>query len=176
MKEYEIGAYIADSQYVANGTKFLDIPADETVYAMWDGTNDLGYYAFIQDEQVAGTNLTTYVDCIYDQIGRVYANGGRYFVLFNIAPLNLAPIFAAPPYDVGANQYWPDKPSNHSELNGRMVEEVVSVNAIFDYRTAWAVELAKQYPGASIAVYNVNGLVSAASANLRLTIADSQCH
>ena len=28
-------------------------PPDETVYAVWDGTNDLGYYAFIQDEQVS---------------------------------------------------------------------------------------------------------------------------
>lgn len=56
VKEYEVPAFIADSEYVEpNGTKFLTIPADETVYAMWDGTNDLGYYAFIQDEQVKGS-------------------------------------------------------------------------------------------------------------------------
>ena len=55
VREYEVPAFIADSQYVEpNGTKFLDIPSDETVYAIWDGTNDLGYYAFIQDEQVQG--------------------------------------------------------------------------------------------------------------------------
>ena len=108
-------AFIADSQYVEpNGTEVPDIPVDETVYAIWDGTNDLGYYAFIQDEQVKGsridsncegcivdktqgTNLTTYVDCIYEQFNRVYDNGGQYIVLFNLAPLELAPEYAAPP-------------------------------------------------------------------------------
>lgn len=55
MEQYEVPAFIADSKYVEpNGTKFLNIPADETVYAIWDGTNDLGYYAFIQDEEVKG--------------------------------------------------------------------------------------------------------------------------
>lgn len=34
---------------------------------------------------------------MYNQISRVYANGGRYFVLFNIAPLDKAPMNAAPP-------------------------------------------------------------------------------
>ena len=66
-------------------------PPDSTVYTFWDGTNDLGFYAFIEDAQVKGTNLVTYTDCIYNQIQRVYDNGGRYFVLMNIAPLNLAP-------------------------------------------------------------------------------------
>ena len=56
-------------------------------------------------------------------------------------------------------QYWPDKPSNHTLLNQRMVEQVVTVNDIFDYRTPYDVVLAKQFPGASFAVYNVNGLV-----------------
>ena len=81
-------------------------------------------------------------------------------MLFNIAPLNLAPEYAAPPYDVGANQYWPDKPKNHTLLNGRMIQEVATVNAIFKYRTPYAVELKNRYPGASFAVYNVHDLVS----------------
>ncbi|KAK5167204.1 uncharacterized protein LTR77_007935 [Saxophila tyrrhenica] len=160
LAQYEIPAYIADSKYVEkNGTKFMIDPPDETVYAFWDGTNDLGYYAFIQDEQVEGTDLTTYVDCMYRQMERVYNNGGRYFVLFNIAPLDLAPIYAAPPNDIGANQYWPDKPKNHTLLNGRMIEEVATVNAIFDYRTPFAVELKNRYPGAKFAVYDVHGLM-----------------
>jgi hypothetical protein len=104
--------------------------------------------------------LTTYVDCIYDQLHRVYDNGGRYFVLFNLAPLELAPEYAAPPKDVDFNQYWPDKPKNHTELNGRMMEQVVTVNSIYDYRTPFEVVIEKNFPGASFAVYNVNGLVS----------------
>lgn len=126
---------------------------------MWIGTNDLGYYAFIQDEQVAGTNLTTYVDCVYDQLSRVYDNGGRYFVLFNNAPLQFAPEYAGPPNDVGANQYWPDKPRNHTLIEQRMLEQVVTVNEIFEYRTPFEVVLQDKWPGARFAVFDVNGLV-----------------
>ena len=134
-------------------------PPDATVYAMWDGTNDLGNYAFIDDSQIEGTNLVTYTDCIYNQLHRIYDNGGRYFVLFNIAPLNLAPMYAAPPNDLGPLQYWPEKPKNHTLISYRMEEEVVTVNAIFDYRTPFAVEIKKRFPGASFAVYDVHGLV-----------------
>ncbi len=105
---------------------------------------------------------------MYNQISRVYANGGRYFVLFNIAPLDKAPIYAAPPYDVGANQYWPDKPKNHTLLNGRMIQEVATVNAIFKYRTPYAVEIKRRFPGAKVAVFDVHGLVrSPSSLSLR---------
>ena len=105
--------------------------------------------------------MTTYVDCIYEQLSRVYDNGGRYFVLFNVAPLELAPEYAAPPYDVGNNQYWHGKPRNHTLISYRMMEEVVTVNAIYNYRTPFEVVIEKNWPGASFAVFNVNGLVSA---------------
>ena len=161
IQSYELPAFLADSAYYyPNGTKFMNNPVDGTVYAIWIGTNDLGYSAFVQDEQVAGTNLTTYVDCVYDQLSRVYANGGRNFVIMNVAPLNLAPIYEAEPYSIGNNQYWNNRTDNFTETSGRMLEEVVTVNAIFDYRTPFAVEIAKKYPGSSFAVYNVHDLVS----------------
>lgn len=126
--QYEVPAYLADAAYVKpDGEKFVKGTPDTTVYAIWIGTNDLGYYAFVQDEQVAGTNLTSYVDCVYESLKRVYDSGGRYFVIFNNAPLWWAPEYAAPPYDVGPNQYWPDKPANHTLIEQRMVEEVVTV-------------------------------------------------
>lgn len=103
--------------------------------------------------------MTTYVDCIYDQLRRLYENGGRYFVLINVNPLELTPEYAAPPWGVGDNQYWPNKPKNHSEINGRMMEEVVSVNAIYKYRTPYEVVIERNWPDASFAVFNVNGLV-----------------
>lgn len=160
---YELPAYLADSAYVyPNGTKFMDDPADGTVYAIWIGTNDLGYAAFIQDEQVAGTNITTYVDCVYDQLDRVYANGGRFFVIINVAPLNLSPEYGVEGQGgVGSNQYWQDKSDyNITEISGRMLESVVTVNAIYKYRTPYEVELAKRYPGADFAIYNVHDVVS----------------
>lgn len=166
---YEVPAYIADSGYTyANGTKFLIEPQDETVYAIWIGTNDLGYQAFIEDEQVPGTDLTTYLDCVYDQLSRVYDNGGRYFVIMNVAPLNLGPEYGIPGLGgVGPNKYWPDKGDavggNLTEISGRMLEQVVTVNAVYDYRTPFEVEIAKRYSGASFAVYDVHGLVSSST-------------
>ena len=111
-------------------------------------------------DSVSGTNLTTYVDCIYEQLHRVYDNGGRYFVLFNIAPLELAPEYAAPPNDVGNNQYWLGKPKNHTLISYRMMEQVVTINSIFNYRTPFEVVIERNWPGASFAVFDVNGLVS----------------
>jgi len=36
-----------------------------TVYALWIGTNDLGFGAFLTDSQAPGTNITTFIDCIW---------------------------------------------------------------------------------------------------------------
>lgn len=132
-----------------------------TVYSFWIGTNDLGNYAFLTDSQVNGTNIEDYVDCVYDQVDSVYNNGGRYFVLMNIAPLNLAPLYATPSTGgVGANQYWPDKSSNITEISYRMMEQVVNVNAVYKYRTPYEVEVSRRYPGAHFAVFDVHDLVS----------------
>lgn len=80
-------------------------------------------------------------------------------MLFNNAPLYFAPEYAGPPNDVGANQFWPDKPENHTLIEQRMLEEVVTTNEIFEYRTPVEVALQGLWPGASFAVFDVNGLV-----------------
>ena len=165
IKGYEVPAYLADSEYVLpNGTKFMQDPVDETVYAIWIGTNDLGYDALIEDAQVPGTNISTYLDCVYNQLERVYDNGGRYFVIMNAPPLNLAPEYGIPGQGgVGPNQYWSDKGEgvggNLTEISGRMLEQVVTVNSIYEYRTPFEAKIAERYPGASFAVYDVHGLV-----------------
>ena len=165
VEQYEVPAYIADSQYIEpNGTKFMADPAGSTVYSIWIGTNDLGNYAFITDSQVAGTNIVNYTECVYNQLQRVYDNGGRYFVLQNVAPLNLAPLYGLPSAGgVGANQYWQDKPSNLTEISYRMMEQVMTVNAIFKYETPYVVELTARFPDAHFAVMDMHGLVSVCS-------------
>lgn len=160
--QYELPAYLADSNYtLANGTKFIDQDPSTTAYAFWIGTNDLGNNAFLTDSQVNGTNIEDYLDCVYDQIQGVYDNGARYFVLMNVVPLNLAPLYALPANGgVGANHYWPQKPSNLTEISYRMMEQVVGVNAVYKYRTPFAAQVARRYPGAKFAVFDVHGLVS----------------
>jgi hypothetical protein len=161
VEQYEIPAYVADSKYVyENGTKFLDVPQDETVYSIFIGTNDLGNYAFISDAQVAGTTIVNYTDCVFNAIQSIYDNGGRYFVLQNVAPLNLSPQYGLPGKGgLASTQYWPDKPSNITEISYKMLEYVSLVNAIFKYETPYLTEVVNRYPGAHIAVMNINGLV-----------------
>lgn len=93
VREYEVPAFIADSKYIEpNGSKFMINPPDETVYIIWIGTNDLGVDALLTDSQVPGTNIVSYLDCVYEQLQTVYENGARNFVILNAAPLNLTPL------------------------------------------------------------------------------------
>jgi hypothetical protein len=155
VKQYEVPAYIADSQYTeSSGAKFLDIPTNETVYSMWIGTNDLGSGAFLTDSQLNHSTLVSYVDCIFDQFDRIYANGGRYFVLQNNAPLQLAPMYSLPNNAGTAGQ------QNATELHYRMEEDVVLVNSVFQYRTPYELHIADRYPGAHFAIYDVHSLLT----------------
>lgn len=95
---YEVPAFLADKKSnvnVATG-KALFKPAltkDNTVYAIWDGTNDLGNHAFIDDQELPGNGISDYLDCIFDQIDSLYSHGGRYFVVMNVVPLYLAAMY-----------------------------------------------------------------------------------
>jgi hypothetical protein len=160
--EYEIPAFLADSKYTTPaGQKFLDIPAAETVYAIWIGTNDVGNYAFLTDSQVAGKTLPDYIECVYEALDRVYENGGRYFVLMNLAPLQLTPQYALLERG-GAKSvsWWPDKPENQTAISYRMWEQVITVNDVVKYKTPFEVLVKHRWPGARVAVMDMYGLVS----------------
>jgi hypothetical protein len=155
-----VPAFLADSKHKVSGKKFLNIPPRETVYSIWIGTNDLGNYAFITDSQVKNKAIPDYINCVYSVLDRVYANGGRYFVLMNLAPLQLAPLYATPENGgVGANRYWPEKPDNLTLISYRMWEQVATVNNVFKYQTPYELLVARRYPGARFAVMDTYGLV-----------------
>ena len=159
--EYEVPAYVADSNHLLeSGKPFLDISSRDTVYSMWIGTNDLGEDAFITDSQVSGKTIPDYIDCIYQVFDQIYDNGGRYFVLMNNAPLQLSPLYATPENNgVGSNHYWPNKPENITEVSYRMWEQVATANSVFQYRTPFELLVKRRYPGASFAVMDMYSLV-----------------
>ena len=159
---YEVPTFINDSKLKQpDGSQLLDVPPDETVYSLWIGTNDLDIGEFLTDSQIPGTNITTSIDCVFAQLQRIYDNGARYFVLQNILPLFLTPLLAtAENGGVGPNHYWPDKPSNLTQISLKMMQMVVTTNSIFDYRTPFEVVLAKKFPGARFALMDMYGLVS----------------
>ncbi|KAL4946037.1 hypothetical protein BDV06DRAFT_168252 [Aspergillus oleicola] len=161
--EYEIPAYIADSKYIdpESGKKFMDIKQDETVYAMWIGTNDIGNNAFLTDSQVPGKTIPDYIECVFQALDGIYANGGRYFVIMNMAPLQLTPQYATPENGgLASTSGYPDKGANITEISYRMWETVVTVNDVFHYKTAYEAVIASRYPGAQLAIMNTYGLIS----------------
>lgn len=176
---YEVNAFIADTKYIKyinesthTNTLYTNRRSDNTVYSIWIGTNDLGAGAFLTDSSLNETTIPDYVDCIYDRFDGIYSAGGRYFVLMNTAPLQLSPLYGMPPYGLTESHYWDPKAStsnphchpntylvqssNISEASGKMKEYTQLVNNIFDYRTPYELLIANRYPGASIAIFDVN--------------------
>jgi len=118
---YELPAFIADSTATtSNGTQFFTGKPSSTVYAIWIGTNDLGNGAFLTDSQVPNKTVADYMDCVYSQIDRLYENGGRYFVIMNLAPLNLLPQYQQPGEGgLQSTQYYPDTPGKKPNRGSR---------------------------------------------------------
>lgn len=153
VENYEIPAFVADSRYTAmNGTKFMSNPPDETVYSIWIGTNDLG--SFVTDIQEPGKTIVDYLDCVYASLQKLYDQGGRYFVIQNIAPLNLAPMYALPEVGGVGNV------TNKTETSYRMLQQAVTVNSIYDYRTAFDAKIGDTFKGAHFAVMDMHSLIT----------------
>ncbi|EKG10232.1 Lipase GDSL [Macrophomina phaseolina MS6] len=151
---YEIPAFLADKAYAANGTSVLNIPDTETVYSMWIGTNDLGGNAFLTESQAPGLTIVDYIDCVYNQFDTLYENGARYFVLMNLAPLQLAPVYATPERG-GVGQYL-----NATETSYRMKEQVNLANNVYKYQTPYELLIAKRYPDAHFAIFDMYSLLT----------------
>ena len=168
VQQYEIPAFLADKGSNRNGTDepyFTPaLTAEDAVYALWIGTNDLGNNAFLTDTQVLGNTLTDYTDCVLSVLDQLYSSGARYLVLFNNAPLQLAPLYANDSLNgVGANHYWKDKPDNHTEISIKMTQEVTSTNEIFKYEAPYDQLVGNRWPGANIALFDVYSLVCSPS-------------
>ena len=163
---YEIPAFFADKAQdvnIATGAPYFTpaLTEDNTVYAIWDGVNDLSINAFFTDSQVTGYVLSDYVDCLFTQMDRLYASGGRYFVLFNIIPIELTALFAnASEGGETPSYYWPTKPENLTDISEKMTEWTTTLNSLFKYKTPVEVLLNDRYPNAKVALFDVNRLVS----------------
>jgi hypothetical protein len=163
IEQYEVGAHEADLNARSGGKPVVNIQQDETVYAIWIGTNDLGRHGFIDDMQAPKNTLNDYVECIFNQFDRLYKLGARRFVLMNNIPLNLVGMYATLDkggYPAGKDQFWPDKPSNVTAISARMKDLVTSSNSAFRNRTSYEFGVAKRYPGAEGALFDTHQLVS----------------
>jgi phospholipase/lecithinase/hemolysin len=116
----------------------------------------------LTDSQIPGKTVADYMNCVYSQVARLYANGARYFVVMNLAPLNLLPQYALPE-DGGlpATQYFPTKQGmNSTAINGRMHETVAALNLVYEYRTPYEVAYNQTWDDINIASFDVNSLMT----------------
>lgn len=160
---YELPAFIADSKYIlpTTGKPFFTGNQESTAYAVFIGTNDLGNNAFITNSQLPNKTVSDYIDCVYDTVDGLYKNGGRYFILFNLAPLDLLPQYQLPSQGgLDATQFWPANGRNQTDIHYRMQNTVAALNDVYEYRTPFVAQISKKYPGAKFANYNVNGLMT----------------
>jgi phospholipase/lecithinase/hemolysin len=166
IKEDQIPTFLADILFISNTTlkPIISTPADQTIYAIWIGTNDLGSGAFFTDKQPKNMTIVDYIDCVYTQLDRLYAIGARNFVLMNIAPLDLTPQYGLPQNGgLDAPQYWKNKLSyntNITQSSEKMREYSMLVNALYDAKTPLYVRTFNRYPNSSFAVFDVHSLVS----------------
>lgn len=128
LTEYQLPDYL-------NATRNGTLPAssilpDETIYAIWIGTNDVGANALLtQGVGVKkGVSIVEVRKCVVDVVRVLYENGARYFVVMNMIPLNLTPLYSPNSYP---SKYWA-APRNTTEWSVFMHELVRAGNAITD--------------------------------------------
>ncbi|KND93313.1 Thermolabile hemolysin [Tolypocladium ophioglossoides CBS 100239] len=162
--EYEIPTYKEDLSYAS---LYPDRRADNTVYVLWIGTNDLGIDGFLGDTQGEGKVLTTFVECVWRFFDQIYATGGRRLVLMNELPLQFAPMYATPGVGGNYNDRYLRDPSayNTTEFRNKMLAYTTSVNTMFDYGAPFYLRVQSRWPGAIFSIFDVHSLVMDVRAN-----------
>ncbi|KAL3471350.1 hypothetical protein BJX99DRAFT_29548 [Aspergillus californicus] len=163
IKQDQIPTFLSDTGKTANKPAVIN-PPHETVYAIWIGTNDLGYSGFITEVQPKGMPVTYLTDCVYAQLDRLHEIGARNFVLLNNAPLDLSPQHALPENGGLLNsEFWTDKSTyepNITRSSEKIRQYLTLANAVYEYQTPYEVLIANRYAGSSFAVYNVHDLIT----------------
>ncbi|KAI1353985.1 carbohydrate esterase family 16 protein [Xylaria sp. FL0043] len=162
--DYQIEAWKADVKYAstASNTTFLKGRTPEnSAYALWIGTNDLGNGGFLLEQQTKGKTIDDYIDCVWSLFDGVYSTGGRRFVLFTQAPLDQSPLYKSiPDGGTGDIGYWTDKETyNTTAYEGKMLEYTTTVDTIFDYGAPFQLLVKKRWPGASFTILNTHQII-----------------
>lgn len=135
---------------------------ENTVYALWIGTNDIGWQGFLSDSQRPGTNLTTFIECVWSVFDSIYEAGGRRFVILNQNALQLVAEYRTPELGgAGNNQYWQNKTLyNMTEYSEKIMEYTTTVNMIIDYGVPFNMLGKRRWPGAKFGVFDVHSLLT----------------
>lgn len=153
----EIPSFQADVNY---RSLYPNRNAQNTVYALWIGTNDLGFDAFLSDSEAPGKTIADFVECAFNVFDAIYQKGGRRFVLLNTAPLELTPLYAHPKNGgTGDSQFWTTKTRYNMTEYGQKIKQYSSaVNQAWKYGLAFHRKLSNRWAGATIDLFDVHQL------------------
>ncbi|KAG5913105.1 hypothetical protein E4U42_001474 [Claviceps africana] len=137
---------------------------DNTLYALWIGTNDVGVGGFLADRNRPNTTLSDFLDCTWTVLDALHRAGARRFVLLNLAPLSLAPMYAAPGESgTGNNEYWRNKTAYPVQQFARKLRQyVTSINSLWRYGAGYHFDAAvpPRWPGAVLSIFDVHALMT----------------
>lgn len=162
--DYEVPAFKADLKYASKlNTPFLrNVTPQNSVYTLWVGTNDLGEGGFLRERQMKGKTIADYIDCVWSMFDEIYSTGGRRFVLFTQAPLEISPLYAAI-QNGGAgdnNGFWTNKTAYDTlEYESKIREYTTAVNTIYDYGVPFQLLVKKRWPGASFIIFDTHQII-----------------
>ncbi|KAG5975143.1 hypothetical protein E4U55_007836 [Claviceps digitariae] len=146
---------------------------DNTLYALWIGTNDVGIDGFLGDHNKPNTTLTTFIECTWRVLDAIYLSGGRHFLLLNLPPLSLAPMYAAPGESgTGNHGYWNNRTTYSVEQYANKLDEYVSsINTMWRYGAGFYApadgtttthqqqQQQQRWPGASLSIFDIHALM-----------------
>ncbi|PHH88816.1 hypothetical protein CDD83_6997 [Cordyceps sp. RAO-2017] len=155
--DYQVPAFKKDAAY---WYLYPEHRPDNTVYALWIGTNDLGPDGFLDNKQQPGQTIDDFVECAWRVFDQLYAFGGRRFVLFNMLPLESAPMYAAPATSGRGNTiYWRDPAAyDVAAYVERMRLATVEVNAKLRDDMPVQVQESHRWPDADVTLLDAHAI------------------
>ncbi|TFK34673.1 carbohydrate esterase family 16 protein [Crucibulum laeve] len=142
--ESQLPLYVSEKN---NGS--LKLGAQETIYSLWIGTNDVGSNALLTGSDKA--SLVNVTECMVNWVTFLYETGARNFIFQNMIPLETVPLYAPVSYP---NRFWTAQ-RNDTEWSVLMKELVLSGNALTKLMLQ---ALAPTLHGAHIALFDSHAL------------------
>ncbi|QRW13529.1 carbohydrate esterase family 16 protein [Ceratobasidium sp. AG-Ba] len=142
---------ISSTYIIGSNGAYVPLASNDTLYSIWIGTNDVGAAALLTDplKDVSIVNTTA---CVFDWVKFLYDQGARNFLIQNMIPLQLIPMYSATGYTTKFFNY----PHNQTEWSLMMAELVRSGNELQALRTKYIAP--SQFPGARFGLFDSYGL------------------
>ncbi|CAE6424838.1 unnamed protein product [Rhizoctonia solani] len=133
-----------------NGT-YVPLASEDTMYSIWIGTNDVGVGALLTDP-LPDVSIVNTTECVFDWVQELYNKGARNFLIQNMTPMWLLPIYAPNGYDT---KYW-NSPHNQTEWSIFIAELVRAGNELQALRTKYIAP--GRFPGARFGMFDSHRL------------------